>query len=85
VNDFGSSQVGVAVVCNITCCIKIHGDGESSDINATKVVHGHCATIVLLNSKPLEPLLEANLVAKEKRTKKVKEWEVNPSFLRIIG
>jgi hypothetical protein len=37
-----------------------------------------------LNSKPLEPLLEVNLTSKEKRKKKVKEWEVNPSFFRII-
>jgi hypothetical protein len=33
-----------------------------------------------LNSEPLEPLLEANLIAKKKKKKRVKEWEMNKVF-----
>jgi hypothetical protein len=65
VNDFGLSQVGVIVVCNTTYCIIVHGDGEFGNINVVEVTHVQCehnAVIVLLSSKPLEPLLEANLV-----------------------
>ncbi len=75
VNDFGSNQVGVAVVRNATCYTTIHSDGEFCFINATKVTHAQCehyATTILLSSKPLEPLLEANLTTKEKRKKKGK-------------
>jgi len=73
-------QVGDVIVCSVTYCTTIHGDGEYNVINATKVTHDqceHCVAIVLLSSKPLEPLLEANLVAKGKRKKRVKGWEVN--------